>query len=267
MAGKNMKIDAELNLQLNVGTESAKKQLLDLQQSLKQVSNIQLNVGEATLTKEIQNASQAALELSTHLTKATNLQTGNLDFTKFTHSLSTSEKDISKYTESLLAIGNQGKRSFVNLANSIASSEIPLKRTSKLLDNTWDNLKKTIGWQFSSSLVHGFIGSIQQAIGYAQDLNKSLTDIRIVTGQSSEQMAAFAREANTAAKKLSTTTTDYTKASLIYYQQGLSEAEVKERTETTIKMANATGTSAQKVSDQMTAIWNNYDNGTKSLTH
>ena len=267
MAGKNMKIDAELNLQLNVGAESAKKQLLDLQQSLKQVSNIQLNVGQETLTEEIQKASQAALELSTHLTKATNLQTGNLDFTKFIHSLSTSEKDISKYTESLLAIGNQGKRSFVNLANSIASSEIPLKRTSKLLDNTWDNLKKTIGWQFSSSLVHGFIGSIQQAVGYAQDLNKSLTDIRIVTGQSSEQMALFAREANAAAKNLSTTTTDYTKASLIYYQQGLSDAEVKERTETTIKMANATGTSAQKVSDQMTAIWNNYDNGTKSLTH
>jgi len=29
----------------------------------------------------------------------------------------------------------------------------------------------------------------------------------------------------------------------------LSESEVKARTETTIKMANATGTSAQKVSD------------------
>jgi hypothetical protein len=31
-------------------------------------------------------------------------------------------------------------------------------------------------------------------------------------------MATFAREANKAAKNLSTTTTDYTKASLIYYQ-------------------------------------------------
>jgi hypothetical protein len=30
------------------------------------------------------------------------------------------------------------------------------------------------------------MGSIQQAIGYAQDLNKSLTDIRIVTGASKE---------------------------------------------------------------------------------
>ena len=62
-------------------------------------------------------------------------------------------------------------------------------------------------------------------------------------------MARFAVEANIAAKKLSTTTTDYTNASLIYFQQGLNDKEVAERTEVTIKMANAAGVSAQKVSD------------------
>jgi hypothetical protein len=36
-------------------------------------------------------------------------------------------------------------------------------------------------------------------------------------------MAKFAKEANLAAKTLSTSTTNYTKASLIYYQQGLSD--------------------------------------------
>ena len=40
-------------------------------------------------------------------------------------------------------------------------------------------------------------------------------------------MASFAKEANEAAKALSTTTTNYTDASLIYYQQGLSDEEVK----------------------------------------
>jgi hypothetical protein len=40
-----------------------------------------------------------------------------------------------------------------------------------------------------------------------------------------------------------------------------------ERTDITIKMANATGQSAQVVSDQLTAIWNNFDNGTKSLEY
>ena len=42
-------------------------------------------------------------------------------------------------------------------------------------------------------------------------------------------MASFAKEANKAAKILGTTTTAYTDASLIYFQQGLSKKEVKER--------------------------------------
>jgi hypothetical protein len=41
-----------------------------------------------------------------------------------------------------------------------------------------------------------------------------------VTGKSADDMAKFAKQANEAAKALSTTTTEYTKASLIYFQQG-----------------------------------------------
>jgi hypothetical protein len=67
-------------------------------------------------------------------------------------------------------------------------------------------------------MIHGIIGGVKSAVGYAKDLNKSLTDIRIVTGSSADEMARFAQRANDAAKKLSTTTTDYTRASLIYYQ-------------------------------------------------
>jgi hypothetical protein len=61
-------------------------------------------------------------------------------------------------------------------------------------------------------------------------------------------MSAFAREANKAAKALATTTNEYGKASLIYFQQGLSEKEVKERANITVKMANVAGESAEKVS-------------------
>ena len=72
-------------------------------------------------------------------------------------------------------------------------------------------------------------------------------------------MAEFAKNANKAAKELSTTTTAYTKAALIYYQQGDDDATVLEKTDVTAKMANVTGTSAEVVSDQLTAIWNNFN--------
>jgi TP901 family phage tail tape measure protein len=128
-------------------------------------------------------------------------------------------------------------------------------------------LKNTARWQISSSVLHGFMGAVQSAYGYAQDLNESLNDIRIVTNYNTDQMAKFAKEANKAAKALSATTTEYTNASLIYYQQGLSDSEIKERTDVTIKMANVSKQSAETVSDQMTAVWNNFYDGSKSLEY
>jgi TP901 family phage tail tape measure protein len=66
---------------------------------------------------------------------------------------------------------------------------------------------------------------------------------------------------------LSTTTVDYTDASLIYYQQGLNDEEVQERTDATIKFANVSAQSAQTASEQLTAVWNNFDDGSESLEH
>jgi TP901 family phage tail tape measure protein len=42
---------------------------------------------------------------------------------------------------------------------------------------------------------------------------------------------------------------------------------VKDRTDITVKMANVTRTSAEDVSDQLTAVWNNFYDGSKSLEH
>jgi TP901 family phage tail tape measure protein len=78
-------------------------------------------------------------------------------------------------------------------------------------------------------------------------------------------MAKFAKEANKAAQALNTTTNTYAKAALIYYQQGLDDKQVKERTDLTVKMANVTGNTAKTVSEQLTAIWNNFDDGSRSL--
>jgi hypothetical protein len=82
----------------------------------------------------------------------------------------------------LLKAGSSGTKAFVSLADSISRSEIPILRTSKLVNGLYDNLKKAAGWQISSSIIHGVMGQFQQALGYAQALDKSLTDIRIVTG-------------------------------------------------------------------------------------
>ena len=119
----------------------------------------------------------------------------------------------------------------------------------------------------SSIFVNAFTTSIRNAYRYAEDLNRSLNDIRIVTGQSVEQMDAFATKANRAARELSVSTKAYADAALIFYQQGLDDNEVLERTNTVMKMSNVTGEAAADVSSYMTAIWNNFDDGSKSLEY
>lgn len=257
-----------VSLAVTADTGQAKAQLQQLQQHLQQLTTSSANLKIGISADEIQKASQAALELSAHLKTATNVNTGTIDFTKLNSSIRSSGQSLEAYGRQLMKLGPQGRQAFMELAQSVAKSEIPIKRISGLLGNFGTVLQNTIRWQLSSSMIHGFMGAIQSAYGYAQDLNKSLNNIQIVTQMSDNQMISFAKSANVAAKALSTTTTSYTDAALIYYQQGIrDQKEIAERTDATIKMANVTGQSAQEVSNQMTAIWNNFADGSQSLEY
>lgn len=256
-----------VNLAFTADTSKAKAQLQDLQRSLDSLMKGSTNSANLPLTKELLEAQNAAASLKVALDSAINTQTGKLDITKFSGAMKTAGLDATTLRKHLENLGPAGNQAFLSLTKSVMSAEMPVRRTNALIAEMWTTLKNTARWQISSSILHGFMGTVQSAYGYTQDLNESLNNIRIVTGQNVEEMARFADKANKAAKALSTTTTEYTNASLIYYQQGLSESEVEARTNITIKMANAAGVSAQTVSDQLTAVWNNFYDGSKSLEY
>ena len=257
----------EVNLSFGADTKEAKKAIMELQKSLQAVAKLPGQSSSLFDDVGINKASKAARELEQHLSKAVNVDTGKLDLSRFSSSLKASNKTLTEYCNTLLSTGEVGQKAFLQLAQSIAAADTPTTRINKKLQEMGTTLKNTARWQISSSILHGFMGALQSAYGYAQDLNASLNDIRIVTGYNAEQMEKFAEKANKAAKALSATTTEYTNASLIYFQQGLNDAQVAERTEVTIKMANAAGVSAEKASDQLTAVWNNFYDGSKSLEY
>lgn len=255
-----------VDLSLSANTDQAKRQLQELQKQLSQLSSISTNK-DLPLTQELLKASSAAAQLQSHLRAATDVNTGKLDLGKFNQQMVASGMSLGKYQKALSNLGPVGDKAFAQLAQSISTADVKLLHANTVMGQFVTSLKNTARWQLSSSMLHGFMGTVQSAYGYAQDLNKSLNSIRIVTGQSAEQMDAFAQRANKAAKALSTTTTAYTDAALIFYQQGLGDKEVEERTNAVIKMSNVTGDSATEVSSYMTAIWNNFDDGSESLEH
>ena len=256
-----------VSLAFTADTKQAKKQIDELQNTLSKLATFDhFEVGDV-ITEDLLKASNAVTKLQSQLKQAFNQDTGRIDLSKFKQQLDLSGMSIDKYRDALITLGPEGERAFLGVARAIQNAEIPLKRSGKLANELWITLKNTARWQISASIIQGFQGALQKAYGYAQDLNESLNNIRIVTNYSVDDMAKFAIEANKAAKALSTTTTEYTNASLIYYQQGLSAEEVKERTDVTIKMANVSRESAETVSDQMTAVWNNFADGSRTLEY
>lgn len=220
MASSGKQLNVRMNFQ--VDTTQAQQQLKGLYSQLNQITSASAfgKNSQLGITQEIMQATKAAAQLKTAITEAVNPLTGNLDLSKFNDQLKLSGTTLSQYREQMSALGTTGNQTFNQLARSIATAEVPMLRVGKAAQTMWTVLGNTVRWQATSSILHGIMSTASQAMGYVRSLDRSLNNIRIVTGQNEEQMARFAKTANQAAKELNTSTNEYAKASLIYYQQG-----------------------------------------------
>ena len=189
-----------------------------------------------------------ASEVGKAFENAFNPATGLTNLQKLNASLK--EIGMTNISQQFAKGGEAGNQAFYKIAKGALTTNMQLRQTNTLLDKMGQTLGNTIKWGISSSIMNRFVGSVQQAYGYVQHLN----DIRIVTGKSADEMDKFAVKANDAAKSLGQSTTAYTEAALIYYQQGLSDEESQARAETTLKAANVTGQTGREVSEQLTAV-------------
>ena len=249
------------------GLKAAQQNLIKLKETLSSIGSISTSSlispslsteQQGVLRKQIEDAKAAGKTIEKILQESYNPKLNTINITKFNQALKQSGSSISELGKKLAGFGPQGVTAFRQLTAQIASTKVQVKETNKLLEEMGTTIKNTIRWGITSSIWNNMTGSIEKAWGFAKKLDSSLNDIRIVTGKSADDMEKFAIQANKAAKNLGSTTTDYTNASLIYYQQGLDDAEVKARTETTLKAANVTGQSTAEVSEQLTAVWNGY---------
>ena len=223
-------------------------------QALSSMDLIHTENAEADLKKLITTADQVEKALQ----ESFNVKLNTYNISEFNNALSKTGLDLKTVQKQFNQAGEKGTLAFRQLTSAITSTRLELKESHQLLNAMATTFANTIKWSVASTALNTFTGSIQKAYGFVKNLDSSLNDIMIVTDKSSEEMEKFAYRANRAAKALGTATTEYTKASLIYYQQGLSDSQVEARTKTTIKASNITGQSAEAVSEQLTAVWNGY---------
>lgn len=256
--------NVQYTIGFNADTSQAKKALQDLNTQLDKLkANAESDLG---ISSDLSEAARAADLLQQNLSKAFNTNTGKWNFSDLNKSLQNSGTSVTELSRKFLNCGATGQNAFLALSRAVATMEIPITKTTTMLDKMMVTLKNTVKWELSSTFVHGLESGLSSAINYAKDLNSSLNDIRIVTGYSADDMTRFAQQANKAAKELSTTTKAYTDASLIYFQQGDNAEMVAKKAAITTKAANvAFSASAEEMSEMLTAVWNSYQVGEAEL--
>ena len=259
MAGQQITV----GINFNANVSQAKAAIDSLSQSLTKIKETQIVVQNGSIQQAVQSVNQLQIALQ----KAVNTTTGRLDFSALQASLRMMNTDISTVGQNLILMGPQGQKAFSQLGTAIATAELPARRMNKTLMTFGDTLLRTIRWQVASTMIHGFISTVKSAVGYIEDLDKSLNAIQRVTQKSSAEMAGFVNKASELASALKVVTKEYTDASLIFFQQGLDTQEVVERTNVTVKLAKVTGQSMSEIASRLTSIWNNFNDGSKSLEY
>ena len=247
------------NINYTIGFKVDKTGLNQLKSSLQDVQK-QINKAgqEGGLTKEFEEARDAAKQLEKILDSSWNNKLGQLNLNQVNKGIKETYGSVGELKKRLEQSGAVGSAAYNKVASSILNTNLQLRQSNKFLDSMAESMANTVKWGITSSIFNSITSSISKAWSYTKNLDSSLNDIRVVTELSAEKMDEFAVSANKAAKALGASTLDYTNASLIYYQQGLSQEEVDARAEVTLKAANVTGQSADTVSEQLTAVWNGY---------
>ena len=246
--------DGRINFQVGFTTDQSS--LSQLKQSLQGLKNLRMMDFGGT-RDDLKAVQEEAKTVEKALTAAFNPKVKSFNTQTFLKELHGAGSSIDQVYQKFSMAGVQGQVAFSKMSASILTTNLHLKQTNSLITNFGTTMMNTFKWGIASGFMNTLTGSIQSAFKYTESLQRSLTNIRIVTGDSTDKMSQFADQANRAASELGRSTLDYTKASLTYYQQGLSDEDVQARTEATLKAQNITGAGTE-MADYLTSVWNGY---------
>jgi DNA anti-recombination protein RmuC len=152
------------------------------------------------------------------MTAAFNPKLGTVNIERFREELQRTGTSIEQVRTSLMQAGPIGQQSFAKIVAGLTNVKYETVETTTLFDRMAASLRRNLLTFTSINIINKVKGSVNEAYGYVKNLDKSLNDIRIVTGKTADEMDRFAEKANKAAATLGKATTDYTKASTTFYQ-------------------------------------------------
>lgn len=125
-------------------------------------------------------------------------------------------------------------------------------------------IRRVVMWGAASRLVYGGVSKLKETIGTISDVETSVASLRMVMNPITTDFEMMSKAAVGFAKEYGSSVSGVLDSMRIFAQQGLSQAEVLNRTKTATLAANVTTLNAMDATEAMTAATKVF--GTESIT-
>lgn len=235
-------------------------------QKLQQNSNIDINVKNTKLKQ----LDKDILDTTTRIKSLTD-STGQLGRkvesiydARAKRTISDFQNDLRKIEDQMIKYNRLAEK--INSGNfgNANKSLLEMERALKNNNTAAEQLRKNFGIGIMQTAAFGSINALgnvfSDALDQVKNIDKVLTDIKLVSNKSAEEMKKYSEYAGEAASQLGSTKQSILEANLIYEQQGGQAAQyAKEYGKETVIGANISGESSKDVSQYLTSSMNGFD--------
>lgn len=173
-----------------------------------------------------------------------------------------SVKKLKNITSSLHKTVSEGPAAFKAQGNGAAYTAVKMEKAAQqtqYLGSAFDDIKNKVGYFLSLNYVFDLMTQkIREAAQTTEAMDKDMTQIGLVLGQTSSQVWKNFDTYADMADRLNTTVSDVTGAMKLFYQQGLNTVEVNKMVEASAIAAALGESTMAEASETLTSIINSY---------
>ena len=226
--------------------------------SLEQASGMlqTLTKDTATFDRETKAAATAQTQLSGILVKGRMYYDRYADSIKKTPELSRQWDELFASLERGTIPVQQARQQLNNLIIASKNAGVEVRRLAQRLK---DSFMHRIGFTFSATVFSAIIGSIRKVYSNVSDINKAMTQLRIITQQSEAAYKAFGERAASTAKEIGRSITDVISSAETWARLGYSLDESATLAGATGVFANVAAVSESEATSALTSVLKAYD--------
>ena len=262
---------------INTSEISKLEQLVRSASSIKDINSALSSIGQSTsretsistLTKQIQEAQTKLEQMKT--TFGGKLPSGFIQST---------ETELNKLLADLKQVDGTN---FTGIKNSLNSVNSSMKQTTSETQQLVSSLNQASGSSFFSNMSN-FLGKIgvfygvqqvvqeiskqfKDASDYTLTLDKNLSNIQMITGQTKEQVIAITNSFKELGAQLHTTNVEIMSGAEEMMRAGYSDEDSKKMLEQATIGSKISGQTTQQVSEQLITLKNSFDMSADSMSH